>query len=441
MTRFEKNPSNYRPVIILLRFAYALITYLLTPVVLGHLWWRSLSNPDYRRRIGERFGYFDRRMDRRSIWIHAVSVGEVQAAAALVSALQSRYPEIPLVVTTMTPTGSQQARDLFGDTVVHSYVPYDLAGAVRRFFDWARPTLVIIMETELWPNLFSECGRRKIPLVLASARVSARSVRRYRRVVGLFRDALSHGIVIAAQTQTDAARFLSLGANPSRIHVTGNIKFDFDLDPNIPSSGSEFRRSHAAGRPVWIAASTHGEEEQIVLAAHQKILAENGNALLLLVPRHPERFQFVASLLDRAGMSFVTRSSGGRCTPETKVFLGDSMGELMSFYAAADVALVGGSLTPIGGHNLLEPAALGLPVLTGPYTFNAADIAELLIDKGSTQVVHNADELADRVTALFADQNDRETRGSGGREVIENNRGTLQRLLELIDPLIAPANH
>ena len=424
----------------MLRFAYALITYLLTPVVLGHLWWRSLSNPAYRRRIGERFGYFDRRLASRSIWIHAVSVGEVQAAAALVSALQSRYPDTPLVLTTMTPTGSQQAQDLFGDTVVHSYVPYDLTSAVRRFFAWARPGLVIIIETELWPNLFRECGRRKIPLVMASARVSARSVRRYRRLVSLFRETLSHGIVIAAQTETDAERFLSLGANPTRIHVTGNIKFDFYIDPEIPSRGSEFRQAHAAGRPVWIAASTHGEEEQIVLAAHHKVLVENGDALLLLVPRHPERFQFVASLLDRAGMSYVTRSSGGRCKPETKVFLGDSMGELTLFYAAADVAFVGGSLTPVGGHNLLEPAALGMPVLTGPYNFNAADIAELLIDNGSTQVVHDADELADRVTALLADQRERERRGSGGREVIENNRGTLQRLLDLIDPLIAPAN-
>ncbi|MDH3509474.1 MAG: lipid IV(A) 3-deoxy-D-manno-octulosonic acid transferase [Gammaproteobacteria bacterium] len=424
----------------MLRFAYALITYLLIPVVLGHLWWRSLSNPAYRRRIGERFGYFDRRLDSRSIWIHAVSVGEVQAAAALVSALQSRYPDAPIVMTTMTPTGSQQAQDLFGDTVVHSYVPYDLASAVRRFFDWARPSLVIIMETELWPNLFRECGRRKIPLVLASARVSARSVRRYRRLLSLFRETLSHGVVIAAQTETDAARFLSLGANPARIHVTGNIKFDFYLGPETTAGGRDFRRTHAAGRPVWIAASTHGDEEQIVLTAHHKVLLENGNALLLLVPRHPERFQFVGSLLERAGMSCVTRSSGDRCMPETNVFLGDSMGELTLFYAAADVAFVGGSLTPVGGHNLLEPAALGMPVLTGPYTFNAADIAELLIDNGSTQIVHDADELADRVTALFADQRERQRRGSAGREVIENNRGTLQRLLDLIGPLIAPAS-
>jgi len=427
-------------VTVLLRITYALITYLLIPVVLIHLWWRSLNNPAYRRRIGERFGYFGRRLANHSIWIHAVSVGEVQAAAALVGALQSRYPDSPLVLTTMTPTGSQRAQDLFGDTVVHSYVPYDLASAVRRFFDWAQPELVIIMETELWPNLFRECGHREIPLVLASARVSARSVSRYRRLVSLFRETLSHGIVIAAQTETDAERFCSLGANQSRIRVTGNIKFDFSLDPEISSRGREFRRTNAAGRPVWIAASTHTDEEQVVLAAQQKILATNPDALLILVPRHPERFQLVASLIARAGMAYVTRSSGDRCAPDTKVFLGDSMGELTMLYAAADVAFVGGSLTPVGGHNLLEPAALGMPVLTGPHTFNAADIAELLVENGSTQVIHDADELADRVTSLLADESQRMSRGNGGREVIENNRGTLQRLLDLIDPLIAPAS-
>lgn len=427
-------------VTVLLRITYALITYLLIPVVLIHLWWRSLSNPAYRQRIGERFGYFGRRLANHSIWIHAVSVGEVQAAAALVGALQSRYPDSPLVLTTMTPTGSQQAQDLFGDTVVHSYVPYDLASAVRRFFDWAQPELVIIMETELWPNLFRECGRREIPLVLASARVSARSVSRYRRVVSLFRETLSHGIVIAAQTETDAKRFFSLGANQSRIRVTGNIKFDFSLNQEISLRGREFRRANAAGRPVWIAASTHTDEEQVVLAAHQKILATNPDALLILVPRHPERFQLVGSLITREGMSYVTRSSGDRCAPDTKVFLGDSMGELTMLYAAADVAFVGGSLIPVGGHNLLEPAALGIPVLTGPHTFNAADIAELLVENGSTQVVHDAGELADRVTSLLADERQRMSRGNGGREVIENNRGTLQRLLDLIDPLIAPAS-
>jgi 3-deoxy-D-manno-octulosonic-acid transferase len=423
-----------------LRFAYAVLTYLLTPVFLWHLFWRSLSNPPYRQRIGERFGYMDRKLEARSIWVHAVSVGEVQAAAALVRALQSRYPDKPLVFTTMTPTGSQQIRDLFGDTVVQSYVPYDHASAVRRFFDWANPELAIIIETEIWPNLFRECGLRDIPLVLASARVSPGSVSRYRRLVSLFSETLSHGIVIAAQTETDAARFRSLGANAKRIHVTGNIKFDFDLDPEVPGKGRTFRDEQARQRPLWVAASTHAEEEQMILSAHQRVITAYPDALLLMVPRHPERFQAVASLIERNGMKYVTRSSGARCDSGTQVFLGDSMGELTTFYAAADVAFVGGSLVPVGGHNLLEPAALGLPVLTGPHTFNAPDIAELLVEDGCAQVVETGDELAGRVIALLGDAADRDRRGGVGRQVVENNRGTLQRVLNMVDPLIVEAS-
>jgi 3-deoxy-D-manno-octulosonic-acid transferase len=412
----------------------------MTPVLLVHLYWRSLSNPPYRKRIGERFGYFDRRLKTQSIWVHAVSVGEVQASAALVRALQKRYPDKPLVLTTMTPTGSQRGRDLFGDSVIHSYVPYDLARAVRRFFDWANPELVIIIETELWPNLFRECGLRNIPLVLASARISPGSVNRYRRLVGLFRQTLSHGVVIAAQTETDGSRFRSLGANPSRIHVTGNIKFDFDLDKDIPVEGLLFRKQQAGDRPVWVAASTHDDEEQVVLAAHKKVLERYPDALLIIVPRHPERFPTVVSLLEREAMAFVTRSSGQRCEPATRVFLGDSMGELMLFYAASDTAFVGGSLVPVGGPNLLEPAALGLPVLTGPNTFNAPDIAELLIEDGCTQIVRNGDEIASHIVALFDDPADRQRRGSEGRQVVEKNRGALERLLKLIDPIIVPAS-
>ncbi|MGI9341960.1 MAG: lipid IV(A) 3-deoxy-D-manno-octulosonic acid transferase, partial [Gammaproteobacteria bacterium] len=413
----------------MLRFLYAILTYLMAPVLLLHLFWRSIGNPPYRQRIAERFGFVERRGTKPSIWVHAVSVGEVMASAALVRALQERYPDRDLVLTTMTPTGSARVVELFGDSVVHSYVPYDLASAVRRFFDRMQPELVIIVETEIWPNLFHECGLRKIPLVIASARISPKSVRRYRKVVGLFSETLSHGIVIAAQSQTDADRFRSLGAAPERIHVTGNIKFDFTVDPGVPTSGRGFRHEHAADRPVWIAASTHADEEEIVLQAHRKVLESIPEALLILVPRHPERFQLVAALIDRTGFARVTRSSGRRCAPGTDVFLGDSMGELMMLYAASDVAFVGGSLVPIGGHNLLEPAALGLPVLTGPNTYNAPDIAELLLAGGSAQVIDDAHGLAAQVSLLLPDPDERARRGSIGRRVVEDNRGTLERVL------------
>ncbi len=422
-----------------MRLLYAVVSWVLAPVFVLHLCWRSLSQPEYRRRLGERFGFDLPRLAGRTIWIHAVSVGEVTAAAPLVRALQERYPKRQLLVTTMTPTGSRRARDLFGESVAHVYMPYDAPGAVRRFFDWAQPDLALIMETEIWPNLFHECGRRGIPLVLASARVSKKSVRRYRILFSLIRDTLANGIVIGAQSVTDAERFRELGANPDRTHVTGNIKVDFVLPAQVADRGREWRRSNAAPRPVWIAASTHDGEEEIVLAAHRGVLAARPDALLIRVPRHPERFSGVASLVDRAGFSIVTRSSGRGCVASTSVYLVDTMGELMSFYAAADVAFVAGSLVKIGGHNLLEPAALGLPTLTGPHNYNAPDIAELLIEEGAAKIVASQREIAVEVLALFADPAERERCGRQGLAAIEANRGAVARLLKLVEPMAAAA--
>ena len=419
-----------------MRFIYVILAYLLTPVLLGHLLWRSRANPEYRRRIGERFGRGHARLPSPSIWVHAVSVGEIQAAAALVRALLERYPTQPVVLTTVTPTGLQRARELFGDAVVHSYAPFDLAGSVKKFFDWSRPQLLIVLETELWPNLYHECGRRDVPLVLANARVSPKSVNRYRLMLSLFRQTLSHGIVIAAQSEADAERFLTLGADPERTYVTGNIKFDFDLPPQVETDGRRLRQSHAPDRPIWIAASTHANEEEIVLAAHRQVLEVFPNALLLLVPRHPERFQTAASLTVKQGFSAVRRSDGDDCTMDTQVFIGDSMGELPMFYAAADIAFVGGSLVQVGGHNLLEPAALGKPVLTGPYTYNAEDVARLLQDAGAARIVVDADELGGATINLLGDPQERERIGVLGRAAVDSNRGALDRLLGLIAPLV-----
>jgi 3-deoxy-D-manno-octulosonic-acid transferase len=415
---------------------YVLLSWLLAPVFVAHLLWRSLSQPGYRRRLPERFGYGLPRLPAPGIWVHAVSVGEVTAAAPLVRALQARYPAKSVVVTTMTPTGSQRVQDLFGATVTHSYVPYDMPGPVRRFFERARPELALILETEIWPNLYHECGRLRVPLVLASARVSPKSVRRYRILFSLIRDTLAHGIVIGAQTPADAARFRSLGASAARTQVTGNIKFDYELPPEVPVRGREWRARNAPGRPVWIAASTHHGEEEAVLEAHRHLLARYPDALLILVPRHPERFAAVAGLLQRVGLRYVTRSSGEQCGPGVPVFLGDSMGELTMFYAAADLAFVGGSLVPVGGHNLLEPAALGIPVITGRHNENAADIAELLQDCGAARPVANGKDLGTAVGGLLADPDDRRHRGVAGQAAIESNRGALDRLLALVTPLI-----
>lgn len=419
-----------------MHFAYVLLSWLLAPVFVGHLLWRSRHQPDYRRRLGERFGYRLPPLAAPSIWVHAVSVGEVTAAAPLVRALQARYPDRPIVVTTMTPTGSQRLRDLLGGTVVHSYVPYDMPGAVRRFIEWARPKLAIIIETEIWPSLYRECGRRSIPLVMASARISPKSMRRYRILFGLIRDTLAHGIVIGAQTVADAERFRLLGASPQRTHVTGNIKFDFEMAHDIGGRGWQFRGRHAAGRPVWVAASTHDGEEEIVLQAHRQLLQHYPSALLILVPRHPERCAAVAGLVQRAGLRYVSRSSDATCTPDVQVYLGDTMGELTMLYAAADVAFVGGSLVPVGGHNLLEPAALCRPIITGRHNENAADIAALLQQCGAAKTVGTAAELADEVGRLLADEAARAHCGAAGRAVIESNRGALARLLQLVYPLV-----
>jgi 3-deoxy-D-manno-octulosonic-acid transferase len=419
-----------------MRFLYNVLIYLLAaPVALAMHFWRGLRDPSYRERIGERFG-FGAAVAGGPIWIHAVSVGEVQAAEPLVRRLLERHPAQKIVLTTVTLTGAQRARQLYRDRVEHSYVPFDLPGSVRRFFDRVQPRLAMILETELWPNLYSECGRRDVPLVLASARLSPRSVGRYRRLVPLFRQALSHGIVIAAQSEADAGRFRSIGAAPGRTHVTGNIKFDFEPPADVEARGRQWRERAAPGRPVWVAGSTHEGEEEAVLDAHRRVLGRFPEALLILVPRHPQRFDTVRDLLGRRGEAFASRSSGDAVAPDAQVLLGDTMGELMMFYAASDVAFVAGSLVPIGGHNLLEPASLGRPVLTGPHNFNSEEIARLFLEAGAARAVADSSELAQAVAELLGDSERRAAMGAAGRAVLDANRGAIDRLLALVDPLL-----
>ena len=419
-----------------MRLAYIFLSYLLSPIVVGFLLWRGLRNPAYLDRFFERFGYSQLPMRKNCIWVHAVSVGEVQAAVPLVNALLVRYPDVPLVVTTVTPTGASRVRDHFGGRVSHCFAPYDLRGSVKRFFERLQPRLAIIMETELWPNLYLECGRGGIPLVLASARISPRSLNMNRRFVGLFREALSHGIVIAAQSASDAKRFRSLGANPSRTHVIGNIKFDIELPDSIVEDGNKLRRQYAGQRPVWIAGSTHENEEEQVLEAHAKVCAIIPDCMLLLAPRHPERFDAVARLISERGFSFARRTQSQQASPEVNVLLVDTLGELPMFYAAADLAFVGGSLVGVGGHNLLEPAALGKSTLTGPHTFNAPDIARMMTDSGATRLVHSQEELASELLRQFGDERARREAGLCALQIVKDNRGALAKLLALLDPLV-----
>ena len=421
----------------MIRFVYDLLLLLVAPIAVMHLLIRGLlKDRGYWRFLSERFGYGPR-VVRPTLWIHAVSFGEMQGAAPLVNTLRERHPECGVLITTFTPTGRARARTLFGDAVDVRYVPFDLCGAVARFLARARPRLVVIMETELWPNLFAACGRRGIPLLLASARLSPRPSGGGRLLVPLLREALSHGVVIGAQTAQDAARYAAAGAPRERIHVTGNAKFDFDPGADAPERARRFRAVHADRRPVWIAGSTHEGEESVVLAAHERLCARFPDALLLLAPRHPHRFAAVAALLESRGVRYVLRSTGRMPDAGCAVLLVDTLGELSMLYGAADAAFVGGSLVPVGGHNLLEPAALGLPLLSGPYTFNAEDIAQLLIAEGGAQVVTTAETLAGQLVQLFADAPARARIGARGKAVVEANRGALSRLLALLAPVIA----
>jgi 3-deoxy-D-manno-octulosonic-acid transferase len=428
------------------RRLYSLLMMLLAPAAFAVVLCRGLRDRSYWQNLGERFGWGRSAGDSPSIWLHAVSLGEVAAAAALVRALRDRYPDIPLVLSTATPTGRARAQALFGDEIDIRFLAYDTPGSVARFLTRVRPRLAIIMETELWPNLLYECRRRGVLVVLASARLTPKSVSRYRRLGALFSGAVASTTLIAAQTAEDAERFVAIGAARARTHVIGNVKFDMQLGDSIIEQGRELRRLLVGPRPAWVAGSTHEGEEEQVLNAHAALCLTLPDAILLLVPRHPQRFESVANLLLRRGINFDRRSSASAVGAaaeaaavgaHAQVLLVDSVGELTAFYAAADVAFVGGSLVPVGGHNLLEPAALGVPVITGPYNANSGDIARLLVQKGGAVQVADAPALTEALRRLFADPDFRQRAGGAGREFVEQHRGSVARLLKLIEPLVA----
>ncbi len=419
-----------------LRVLYLLLTHLVAPIVIAVEGWRELRDPAQRGRVKQRLGFVAPQSKPGCTWIHAVSVGEVQAAAALVRELKRRVPGLEIVLTTVTATGAARARAIFGDEVRHCYLPYDLPGAVRRFLDRIRPRVAIMLETEIWPTLYREIGRRSLPLAIASARISDRSVNRYRRMASLVGESLSGDVSIGAQTPADAARFVALGAAESSVRVTGNVKFDLEIPEAVVAAGRELRSGCASGRPVWIAGSTHEGEESAVLAAHATIRSRHPLALLLLVPRHPQRFDAVQALLAKSGRPFAKRSSGELPSLQDEVYLVDTVGELQMFYAAADVAFVGGSLVPVGGHSLLEPALLGLPVIAGPWMQNAREVAELLSGAGALATVRDGDQLAVRVLECFDDPATARADGAKGREAVAANRGAVQRVVEMVLPLL-----
>ncbi len=415
-----------------MRNLYTLILYLLAPVVVARLYLRSLRAPAYRHRIRERFGRVEPVAGDGAIWIHAVSVGETQAAVPLIRALRERVPQRPIVVTTTTPTGSDRVRETLGSAVTHYYLPYDLPGALRRFMNAVRPCLLVIMETEIWPNLFHACEARHVALVLANARLSLASVRGYARFRPLVARTLSRANLICAQSDADAERFRALGAPSDRVCALGSIKFDLSIPSAAVTEGADLRRLLGNDRQVWIAASTHEGEEVQVLKAFERVRKRVADCLLILVPRHPERFDSVAELCASRGWRTVRRSEGA-IPIGCDVYLGDSMGELIILFAASDVAFVGGSLVPIGGHNVLEPAALGRPVQFGPYTFSSEAAADSLLQAGGGCRIRDAGELAESTAELLLDPERRARMGNAARETVQANRGALQRLLEALD--------
>ena len=418
-----------------MHFLYNLLAYLLL-IPLAIYWLiKGIGNRTYLDRLGQRFGFGYPKMD-GCIWVHAVSVGEVQASVPLIRSMIEQYPDQRILMTTVTPTGAARVAALFGNEVQHSYIPFEFPNAIRSFFSATKPRVAMIMETEIWPNLYRGCGLRKIPLILVSARISPKSIRGYRKLIPLIRETLSHGIVIAAQTQADADRFIELGANPARTTVTGNIKFDVELGRKVASDGETLRDALFGERPVWIAASTHDGEEQQLLSAHRTLLENHPRLLLVLVPRHPERFAGVRDLIDNQAFNVISRTEKQPCDESTEIFLVDTMGEVPLFFAASDIAFVGGSLVPVGGHNLLEPAAQGLPIITGPHLFNSQEIADDFINLGACRVVADEVELATEVANLIDDPVAAGEMGQRGLMLLEQSRGSLERLLVLLEPLL-----
>ncbi|MBK1648817.1 lipid IV(A) 3-deoxy-D-manno-octulosonic acid transferase [Rhabdochromatium marinum] len=415
------------------RGLYSLLLYLLLPGVLLRLLWRSRYAPAYRERWRERFGFYATSLQPVTIWVHAVSVGEVQAAQPMIRHLLLRNPDERILVTTTTPTGARRLSELFGERVMHLYSPFDLTPVVRRFLDRLAPQLVIVMETEIWPNMLAECERRQRPVLLVNARLSQRSARGYRRAQPLTRQSMGRLTLIAAQTQADAQRFIDLGVAAERVTVIGSMKFDLQLPASLMDQAEVMRRIWGCNRPVWVAASTHEGEEDPLLQAHARLLERLPSVLLVLVPRHPDRFDRVAAQVRRRGFCLARRSDGQPCKAQTNVYLGDTMGELVSFIAAADAAFVGGSLVPTGGHNLLEAAAVGVPVIVGPHVFNFQEVTRLLIEQQAAVQIQSVDELTDSLYRWLTDAAERARIGENGRQTVAANRGALERLLALID--------
>ena len=426
-----------------MRLFYTFMWWLALPLVLGRLWWRGRKEPGYRQHWGERLGFYGARAandEPLTIWVHAVSVGETRAAEPLVDALLKKYPHARIVLTCMTPTGRATGKSLFGKhgaRVVQSYLPYDMPLLVARFIRHFEPRICILMETEVWPNLILQCNRDEVPVVLANARLSERSLGKALRFGKAIRDAAQGISLVAAQTEADALRIRALGT--ANVTVTGSIKFDVVIPQAALDTGAQLRRQFGT-RPVFLCASTREGEEDMILAAFQAgRSALPADVLLLVVPRHPQRFDEVAAMVAERGLSLQRRSAlaapGASVAASTDVVLGDSMGEMFAYYSACDVAFIGGSLQPLGGQNLIEPAALGKPILVGEHTFNFAQATEDCLQQGGAVRVANSEALVQQAAILLADARSRAAMGANALTFANAYRGATARTLALLPDL------
>jgi len=425
------------------RALYSLLLYLIFPLVIFRLFWRGRSNPAYRQRIGERLGLVQCDSDNPIIWIHAVSVGETIAAQPLIDALIQQYPDHRILVTTTTPTGSDRVKALFGDRVAHVYFPYDLPDVVARFIRRIKPKLLIVIETEIWPNLFAECKKENIPLVLINARLSERSTQKYRKLQSLVRETLANISLIAVRSSIDAERFKQLGASDAQISVMGNIKFDFKVNDKQVEQGKQWRKFWVKSDLVWVAASTHESEDKEILDIYQNLLKQFPNLLLVLVPRHPERFDDVYRLCSGLQNIKVLRHSQvdayeNYSKSKANIILGDSMGIMQSWFATANVVFMGGSLVEVGGHNPIEAIAQSVPVVSGPHMFNFDDITEQLIEENLLYICESSSEIEYKISCLLKQILSIEPTelGSNANKFMQQHKGVTARLLKRISTYI-----
>ncbi len=417
-----------------MRYLYTVLLYVIQPFIWLKLWFRGRKAPAYRTRIQERYGFSDQSFQANGLWFHCVSVGETLAAVPLIKQIQQRHPNLPITITTMTPTGSDQVKKQFSNTVQHVLLPYDLPCAMSRLINKVQPQAVVIMETELWPNFLHTLQTKKIPVLLANGRLSARSAKGYGKVKGLMTPMLQSLSHLMAQYPEDAERYLQLGANTDSTEVCGNIKFDIQVTPEQRTKIATLKTSwQLNARPVWIAASTHEGEETEILKAHKQLLVAHPDLLLILVPRHPERFAPVARYIEDQHLQYLRRTQDCALPPTTQVLLGDTMGELMTLMGLANIAFVGGSLIERGGHNPLEPAAFSLPIIMGPHTFNFAVICQKLTTANGLITVHNAEQIAEHVQSWLIHPDIATQVGHCALNVLKANQGALEKQRNIIE--------